>query len=421
MNLDFKNKTILLVHSGSVGKLFILEKIKELGVKIVCLNEEKKVFAENLVDHWVFSNLNNYKESGERIADFLNNHPDIKLDGVVTFWDECVFLTSYLAELFGLVGIPVAVAEKVKAKFYLREECEKLGLKTPRHKLLNSLSDIDSIGAELNFPVVVKPVYGAAKAFVTKVNSVQELYPVYKFIEENVGSFWLANEWKGTQLFAEEYIAGDEVDMDFLLQDGVIKYFSITDNDPTREPYFIETGQSTPSSLSAIKQKELIKMAEFTLKNLGVKNGCVHYEAKYGINGPVPIEINLRMGGGDVYIFSKSVWGIDLVENALRISFGIPLNIVKPEKPLECLAGKQFLSDVSGKVESIIIDDKLLTQKYVKQLKFDKKVGDIFLAPPQGYDSCFGWLLASGKTMEEAKVNLELGLKMVKINLNNNY
>ena len=60
----------------------------------------------------------------------------------------------------------------------------------------------------------------------------------------------------------------------------------------------------------------LVAMAEEMLERFGVEDGCIHFEAKYSSRGPVPIEINQRMGGDEVYDFIRIAWGVDLVENA---------------------------------------------------------------------------------------------------------
>ena len=52
-------------------------------------------------------------------------------------------------------------------------------------------------------------------------------------------------------------------------------------------------------------------MAEDTLEKLGIFNGCIHYEAKSTKKGPMPLEVNLRMGGDYVYSYTKSAWNVD--------------------------------------------------------------------------------------------------------------
>ena len=54
-------------------------------------------------------------------------------------------------------------------------------------------------------------------------------------------------------------------------------------------------------------------------------------------NGPQLIEINGRMGGGPVRDMNLAVWGVDLVEEQLMASVGLPACPPLPEKPIKCL------------------------------------------------------------------------------------
>merc|ERR1712187_647524 len=49
-------------------------------------------------------------------------------------------------------------------------------------------------------------------------------------------------------------------------------------------------------------------------------------------NGPQLIEVNARMGGGPVRDLNLAVWGVDLVEEQLMASVGLPANPPCAEK-----------------------------------------------------------------------------------------
>ena len=84
--------------------------------------------------------------------------------------------------------------------------------------------------------------------------------------------------------------------------------------DKNKGSFFVDKGQAIPSSLPSKNQKELVDMAEEALEKLGVQNACVHFEAKYTKKGPIPIEINLRMGGDYVHSYVQGAWNLDLIE-----------------------------------------------------------------------------------------------------------
>ena len=409
---DLTNKTILLVNTGSIKKRFILQRLKKMGLKIVCLNKEKN-WALPYVDHWILTDDTNYTESVAAIKEFTSANSDVEIKGAVTFWEDDVLLTSKIIDRFNFVGTPFPIAKKIRNKFLFREFCREHGLPSPQHLLIKSLEDIKNLPETFSFPLVVKPVYGASSAFVVKVESKEELIDTYNYIKKNISTETESALSEGLDIFVEEYIVGDEVDIDIVMQNGKIKFYSITDNYQTREPFFVETGQSIPSTLSVKNQNDLLEMAEETLELLGVQNGVVHFEAKSTPDGPVPIEINLRMGGDEVCSFVKGAWGVDLVECAVKIALGIYIpKILKPDVPRKYITGVYFLPDYSGVLSKLDISDELEKKKYLEEVHFFKKIGDPVLVPPEGYEY-IGWITVSGYSMPDAQENLRDALKCI--------
>lgn len=410
---QLSGKTILLVNTGSIKKKFILQKIKKFGLVVVCLNKEKN-WACPYVDHWILADNTNIAEAIQAIREFISNIPQVKIDGVLTFWEDDVLLTAKIINKFNFIGVDFNVAKKIRNKFLYREFCQENNLPAPEHILLKSIEDIQKLPETFKFPVVIKPAFGSSSAYVVKADDKEQLIDTYKYIKKNISINTESSLVEGMDIFVEEYIAGDEVDIDIVLQNGKIKFYSITDNYQTNEPFFIETGFSIPSSLSNKNQQDLIEMAEVNLEKLGVQNGVIQFEAKSTKNGPVPIEINLRMGGDEVYSFIKGAWNVDLIESAVKIALGIYIpQIKKLEMPCKYITGMDFLSDNSGVLSQLDINEEIHKKDYLEQLHFFKKVGDPILVPPEGYEY-LGWITVSGHSLPDARDKLKEALKYIK-------
>lgn len=76
-------------------------------------------------------------------------------------------------------------------------------------------------------------------------------------------------------LLLEEYLDGPEVDVDLVLSEGEVVYGAITDNWPTIEPYFNETGSNCPSVLAREKQDRLMQLGKESVAALGLT--CVSH------------------------------------------------------------------------------------------------------------------------------------------------
>jgi len=409
---DLLGKTILLVNTGSVKKRFILQKIKSLGVKLVVLNKEIN-WAQAYVDHWIIADTTNHSESLSQVGKFIKEHPEIHLDGVLTFWEDDVLLTSKIVAKFNFIGISYSVAVKARNKYLFRDFCQENSLPSIKYKAIKSAKDIEEVVKEFTFPLVIKPVYGSSSAFVVKIENPEDLKESFHYIKKAISSNIESALADGTEIFVEEYIDGDEVDLDILIQNGRIKFYAISDNAKTREPFFIETDRFTPSHLPTKDQEALIAMADEILEKMGVRHGCLHLEAKSTNKGPMPIEVNLRMGGDEIYSSIKRVWKVDLIEGALKICLGIYLpKITIPENPYRYVIARTLQADNSGILVNLDINPEIKKQYFLEEFEFYKKIGDPVLVPPDGYEY-LGWLMVSGDNLLDVQANLEEAIKLI--------
>lgn len=410
-------KTVIIVNTASAhdplhSKKSFVRKVKSLGIKIIILSSEANTF-QPYVDHCLTANTLNYAEALTALDDFLKDNPEVKPDGVITFLEDDVLLTAKIADKYKLISTPYKVANRVRNKHSFREFCAANNLPVIKFRELKSSRDLEEVIKLFHFPLVVKPIYGAASAFVIKVNNEEELRESYRDIKKDISVKVESALNDGLEVFVEEYIDGDEVDMDILVQNGKIKFWAISDNGKTKEPFFIETVRVTPSNLPQKNQTELLVMADETLEKLGILNGCIHFEAKSTPQGPMPLEINLRLGGDEVYPSVKAAWHVDLVENLLKIACGLYIPKFEfPSGPYEYLIADTFSSDYSGIVVNLDIADDLRRRSYVKEFQFEKKIGDSVLCPPDGYEY-LGWILVSGSNALDAQDNLQEAEKAI--------
>ncbi len=414
MENSLQGKTLLLVHSGDSGKRFVVHKLKKFGLKIVCLNREKVPSLESYVDHWILADLSNDKECIEGVRSFIKTHPNVKIDGALSFWEPVILLASKITDAFSWIGVPFQIGQITKNKYLFREFCNQNGIRAPRHKLFFGDKNITQIEKYVSYPLVMKPVYGAASLFVIKVESRQEVEETYEYIKNTIKSNVRAQEWVNMDLLVEEYIDGDEVDIDIILQNGKIKFYTISDNfNKSRDRFFVDSGQGIPSSLPEKDQKALIDMAEETLEKLGIQNSIIHFEAKISKGIPYPIEVNMRMGGDYIYSYIKGAWGVDFIEYSAKIALGIYIKIDKLAAPKKYIVGWDLQPENSGILVELDVDEALKEKDFFGEIHFFKEIGDAILRPPEGYDS-LGWLTVSGENPLDAQDNLREALKHVR-------
>lgn len=399
---DLRKKTLLVVNTGPKRKEFVMRAIKSIGTRIVVLNNEKN-WADKYVDEWIIADTINHKQAVRAVQNYINNSK-IKIDGAVTYWECGVLLTAKIIDKFGFIGNSYISARIARDKYLFRDFCEAHDIPTPKFKMVKSRIDIEKIKREFNFPVVVKPKFGSNSAAVRKVDLAEGLAATYQKVK-NLVLFDSTRHQFDPDIIVEEYIDGQEVDIDLLVQAGEIKFSAISDN-AMIEPYFIEVGRETPSRLAADKQKELLAMTNKLIKKMGIKDSCVHFEARIGKQGAVPIEINLRLGGDEAAPSIQEAWGTDLIQGFARIALGEKIEN-RPKALRQYIMSYDFLNQKNGILKQIIINPKAKTEEFIKGYQFFKAVGAEVKSPEESCEY-LGWVMVSGDSREMAARNLAI-------------
>ena len=418
-----KDKRVVIVGAGYAGKRFIFERAKALGVQIV-LVDKKTAFVQELIKDGLIAELietDNTKPK-QALADakkklLKSAKKNGKIDGITTFWEDDVPLSADLAAELGLPYHTQAAAKSVRSKAETRAVMAKAGLPTPRNRLVPSLATVtDKAAAEkkfvadmefVGFPAVLKPAFGAAAMGVKRVDDMTQAVAAYRELSEIIDPKNDEIFNQGTYIVVEQYLDGREWDVDVVMKGGKPVYVSVTDNWPTREPYFLATGSSLPSRrLSAREQKESSDLAIRTAQALGLTDGVVHIEGKYTKEGARIIEANGRMGGEYVRDWNLAVNGVDLVEENLMAAAAIGGKPFTAAKPLTYLEGEFIIPTQSGVIEAFDLPESARLQQGFHEMRVKKQVGDRIAVPPKGYERA-GMLVARGKNADEAQKNLD--------------
>ena len=174
-NEIYKEKSILLIGTGSIKRISVLKSLRLLSFKhFVCLTRIKESWTENFFDDWIIADhedINNKENTLNSVKNYMSNN-NITFDAILTYDDLCVLITSYLISELNYKGIPFGFVEIIKNKYEFRSLCSKLNINHPnffliksseRTNIINSLN-IDFNGC--NFPLIVKNTYGVSKGFI---------------------------------------------------------------------------------------------------------------------------------------------------------------------------------------------------------------------------------------------------------------
>lgn len=422
-----KGATVVFVTAGLPGKRFTFDIAASLGVKPVILEHpdswsrclvEEGVAAKFLPVDMTQSSDEIFEQALKLIRELGEDGLTGPADGIASFVELSIPLVARLAEALGLPGHRPAAVDSARNKHAARACLKAAGLPNPRNCLLANASAVDAAAQQVGFPAVLKPVSGAASLGVKKVTSLAEMRVCYKEIVDELstlvvssgaliqgpadGSGFKANESVDLTVLMEQFLDGPEVDVDVVMSEGEYRYACVADNGPTLEPYFNETWAVCPSLLPKEKQVELQSLSIASVKALGFTSGVFHVECKATSTGPQLIEVNARMGGGQVHECNRRTWGVCLVEETLLAALGIPSRPQVPKLPLTATAYCYVNATKSGKVADLSALEALRQRHNVVWAKALTKVGGKATGPTDGLPTWLCDLFVQGKTSKEA-------------------
>jgi biotin carboxylase len=405
MRID--GSTLLVVGAGYTGKRRAYQRMNELGASLVIADEpghwSQSLVAEGLAKEWLSVPITGDAPTDAiAIVDALGR-TGVRPDGVLTIWENSICVAARVAEALGLPGNPSESTDAARSKIWTREMSARLGLPTPRAQRVRSLDELFAAAEYVGFPAVVKPEFGASAVGCVRVDDFDDLPHVYTLVRDVVRPEHNDIFRAGNDLLLEEYLDGVEFDVDLVLQNGRCAFSSVSQNWPTAEPSFQETGLHCPADHNPKAVKRLVDLSVQTVQAFGFRGGVLHVEGKCTSRGPRIIEVNARMGGGRVFEMVRDVWGVDLVEAQLRSALDLPVDVHPSRKPRCHIVDKIVHAPNSGVLAALPLPDEPPKGCLSLDLDVYAKEGDDVVGPEEVFASVLVEVTLVAKDLRTAR------------------
>lgn len=210
-------------------------------------------------------------------------------------------------------------------------------------------------------------------------------------------------------ILAEEYIDGDEYSVETISINGKHEIASITEKITSGFPHFIETGHQTPARLDDITRNKINYFINEFLNVIEQQTGPTHTEIKIGRKGIKIIESQTRIGGDQIWEMTERVSGVDQMSETICSVLNLPL---PTRNPIDKATAIRFFIHENKEIKQINHIEKARMSPGVIRVHCKNKIGDK-LGQLKSSDSRQGYVLASGKTIEEAIFNAEKAIQEV--------
>jgi biotin carboxylase len=404
---------VAVIEPGYDTKRFVYERARALGVDLVLVADGSS-WARQLVEEGVAARLVAADTTGsgdagvaaQTVLAALGGEAE-RLDGVVTFWEDAVPATARIAAALGLPAISPAAADNTRNKLRTLEASSAAGLPTARFIHLDDAATLPAAAAHVGFPAVIKPLFGAEAMGCLRVDEYDSLVEGYARVAALISPELNLIFEQGTDLLLEEYLDGTEFDIDLVLCGGECVFSAISENWPTEEPYFVETGLHTPSDYPRERLEALTDLCVRTALALGIEDGALHAEAKDTSRGPRLLEMNGRLGGGVIPKIHRIVTGVDLIEQQLLLAVGLPAAPTPHPVPAAGAVNLFLHASRSGTLRHTRFFDHLAGDPTVIQHDVTVHAGEPVIAAADGFPTVLGKLTVHADDAAAAQAKMD--------------
>ena len=241
---------------------------------------------------------------------------------IVGLDDETTELAALASGMIGLRHNSVEAVRIANNKLAFRHAMQIAGLSAPRfwpvdmerlepldefarlripHSIEDNPDVFDVLAREVSFPCIVKPTFLSASRGVIRADDTASLRAALARVgrllsEDSVASAWrrqhvATEEWNpnlpAAPVMLEEYIDGEELALDGLLNGGDLRVLAIFDKpDPLEGPFFEETIYVTPSRRSTADQERIVEAVSGAAAAIGLREGPIHAEVRVARKAP---------------------------------------------------------------------------------------------------------------------------------------
>jgi len=424
----FEGVTVVFVRPSSTARIPIYTRLRSLGLRIMMVSREHRPAYDIGVDRWVLCEPNDPDSITAALAETAKLEIADGYSGefshIVTFDEYGIFPAAVLNERAGRRPMPFSSGfidlNNVKTRF--RDWCVEHGVRAPRYCSMRRPDECPFEAMEaagVTLPIVIKPCPGAGSSFVRMCRTREEVL-------ESVPMLWAGIERMAKNdvyfagglsqpphLLMEEFIGGQEVDIDCVVENGVLRFAGISDNFATVPPWFSEMGGVAPSQLPSDAQDSLLELLNSYLaaaRRCGERcHGVLHFEAKFDPerNAAFVIEVNCRLGGAETQTMVRTAFGVDLGEAAMRLALELPLQAMPPlfsTTGVVAASVNVYPQRVGHLVD--IREPSLDDPSLVASVPFPVAKGSLIGPPPVCF-GCFLWVVAKGRDAKEAIANIQ--------------
>jgi biotin carboxylase len=398
MSNSDKKRIILLSKVSTYRARPFMTAAQRLGIEVVYGIDMDPLLA----DHWrtpLRIQLDKPRETVKNIVAFAGEHP---VQAVISLDDSASVVAAMASEALGLPHNNSRAALAARNKYEMRKMLAASDVACPGFHLYDTAADPAGIAAEIEYPVVIKPLLLSGSRGVIRVNNPAEFKAAFERLKRMLAGY--EAESGGDQILVETYIPGGEVALEGILERGRLKVLALFDKpDPLEGPFFEETIYVTPSRLPEAVQQSIADCTARAVRSLGLYHGPIHAELRINDDGPWLLEVAGRSIGGLCSETLQFGSDISLEELILRQAIGLDVGAFRRED--QATGVMMIPIPEAGLLKGCEGTEEAEQVPLVDRIEITAELNYPLVPLPEG-DSYLGFIFASGPSPEAVEAAL---------------
>jgi biotin carboxylase len=387
-----KGRLLLLVPTTSYRIGDFLRAAERLDVDVAVGSDQQGVLAQFSHGRTLSVAIKNIDRGVAQIASYNDDHP---LAAIIGIDQETTLLAATASAALGLGHNSPASVEAAGDKHRFRSRLANSGLPVPWFTLLSLSDDPAALARQMPYPVVLKPLALSASRGVIRADDPDQFVAAFTRIQAILAKTDSQGQ-AASHILAEDYIPGQEVALEGLLENGRLRVLALFDKpDPLEGPYFEESLYITPSRLPDNVQADIATAASQGVATLGLREGPVHAELRINDDGIWLIEVAARSIGGLCSRALEFGAGGQLEDLIIRHALGLPPGI---GDRAHAASGVMMIPiPAAGTLCQVNGQEAARAVPGIQEVTISIPLGDVLVPVPEG-NRYLGFIFAAGDT-----------------------
>jgi len=402
-----ESKRVLLIAPHESYRLApYMVAARELGIEITVASSGQYSLVSAIADG-LHIEFDQPQAALDKIIEAANKQT---FDAIIGTDDLSVVLASQAAQALGLAHNPPHASLISRRKDHARDCLNAAGIPVPGYRRIDLRQPCSDQCQNINFPCVVKPLALSASRGVIRVDSPEQLYEACDRVKKIIADVY--DEEERNYVLIEDYLPGDEVAVDGLLDNGQLSLIMIFDKpDPLEGPFFEETYYITPSRHEESIVEKIRERVGEACCAYGLVTGPVHAECRINDEGVWMLELAARTVGGECSRLLQFGASQSLEALVLLHAVGHQHDI----KQMEGAAGVLMIPiperGILRRVEGIMAAQNV---PFIESVQINVHTGYELIPAPEG-SSYLGYIFARAPTPQQAEQALREAHSHLKI------